>query len=55
MRSLLYSSVEVAFFLEKKSISKVTVEMQDFSMLNTWADTPTSWSMLQTGDRKVSI
>ena len=46
MRSLLYSSVVVAFFFEKKSISNVTVEMQDFSMLNTCGDTPTSWSML---------
>ena len=46
MRSLLYSSVQVAFFLEKKSISRVTVDMQLFSMLNVWVDTATSWSIL---------
>ena len=50
MRSLLYSSVQVAFFLEKKSISRVTVDMQLFSMLNVWADTATSWSILHDTD-----
>ena len=50
MRSLLYSSVQVAFFLEKKSISRVTVDMQLFSMLNVWADTATSWSILHSTD-----
>ena len=53
MRSLLYSSVAVAFFFEKKSISSVTVDMQDFSMLNTCADTPTSWSMLHMGSNLI--
>ena len=55
MRSLLYSSVVVAFFFEKKSISSVTVDMQDFSMLNTCADTPTSWSMLKMGSNQISL
>ena len=50
MRSLLYSSVQVAFFLEKKSISRVTVDMQLFSMLNMWVDTATSWSILHSTD-----
>lgn len=50
MRSLLYSSVQVAFFLEKKSISRVTVDMQLFSMLNVWVDTATSWSILHSTD-----
>ena len=50
MRSLLYSSVQVAFFLEKKSISRVIVDMQLFSMLNVWVDTATSWSILHSTD-----
>ena len=39
MRSLLYSSVREVFFLEKKSISRVTEEMQDRSKLKEWGDT----------------